>query len=287
MQNKTWTYLANGRRYRISLLHSPKKGYVVIYCGTRLIQIDFQVFTDTKYSFFIEDDLCHIHIQEQAGTLYYHFEIDNHADTGANRRRRSQFRKDLITSLLVFTGAITVFVLGALLFTSYQRYRQSIELTAALAQSGTLVPSYILNYSPPDGPLYQYRIGGKVYIEEVPNHLLGGLPLNHGEEYAVYCAADNPRKHLLRLDQPSESLRDKLFLRTLAAHRNAHPERAEDQLKCEVEQTFRSFGWKGLSHLYRQTVPPALNESFNRITYQKFIYSQPYQAKVDTVCNTH
>ena len=285
MNKKNWTYLANGHRHKIGMLHSPSKGYLVIYCGHRLVQIDFQVFTDSTYSFMVDDELCHIHLRKNSGTFNYGFEIDEKADTGANKRRRHQFRKDLAVTILVFGTAIILFASGAYLFTSYQRSRHLKEINEALSRSGITVPATIIKLADPPGFFYKYQVKDLVYFEKLPKDLLGGLPLLNGEMYSVHCAEQDPQLHILKLDQPDPQLLDILLLRTIAAHRNANPEIPASRLICEVNQTFQSFGWSGLSHIYRQNVAPEVNKNFNKITWQKLINTPEYQMKVDSICH--
>ena len=79
--------------------------------------IDFNVLQNKKYSFFINDELCDIHVERPKNQFAYGFEIDQKTHTPRNVNRKKQERKDLINSLifilfilLVITGTVLIFI---------------------------------------------------------------------------------------------------------------------------------------------------------------------------------
>ena len=120
MSQFTWTYIDdNGYRHRVGLFHGDHTGHLLIYCNTRIVVIDFSVTSSKNYSFFINDELCDIAIEEQDGKFSYGFKVDEITDTPRNRGRRkmiqSQHRQTLLIAV-VFLVILTLMVFLLLRF---------------------------------------------------------------------------------------------------------------------------------------------------------------------------
>ncbi len=117
MSQFTWTYIDdNGYRHRVGLFHGDHTGHLMIYCNTRIVVIDFSVRTSKNYSFFINDELCDIAVEEHDGKFLYGFKVDEITDTPRNRGRRkmirAEHRQTLILALCFLLAlAILVFLL--------------------------------------------------------------------------------------------------------------------------------------------------------------------------------
>jgi len=89
----------------------------MIYCNTRIVVIDFGVTSSKNYSFFINDELCDIAIEEKEGKFSYGFKVDEVTDTPRNRGRRKMIRTEhrqtflIIVSFLLILSLIVFFVL--------------------------------------------------------------------------------------------------------------------------------------------------------------------------------
>ena len=119
MSQMQWTYLDDrGGRYNVGLYHGSATGHLMIHCNGRIVVIDFNVFTNKKYSFLINDELCDLHVENNDGAFAYGLEINKDANTPANMRRKKRDRSDWIQSLLcaalLFSaiGLCVFFVLG-------------------------------------------------------------------------------------------------------------------------------------------------------------------------------
>ncbi len=112
----SWTYIARaGRPYQVQLYHGTRSGHLVIYVNKQIVLIDFSVRDSKDYSFFIEDDLCHIRLIRQRDRMHYQFEIDKEASTPANERRH-HFERQAWTKTLAWIAslglALFLFVFG-------------------------------------------------------------------------------------------------------------------------------------------------------------------------------
>jgi len=115
MSQFTWTYIGdNGALHRVGLFHGDETGHLMIYCNTRIVVIDFGVTTSKNYSFFINDELCEIAVEDDDGKFSYGFRVDEVTDTPRNRGRRKMIRTEhrqtfyiILTFLLILS--LTVF----------------------------------------------------------------------------------------------------------------------------------------------------------------------------------
>ena len=98
----TWTYVDDdGYAHKVGLFHGDNSGHLMVYCNTRIVVIDFNVLTSKKYSFFIDEELCDIAVEEKEGKFSYGFTIDQITDTPRNRGRRKMNRVQTRQTLLM------------------------------------------------------------------------------------------------------------------------------------------------------------------------------------------
>jgi hypothetical protein len=115
MSQFTWTYIDdNGYRHRVGLFHGDNTGHLMIYCNTRIVVIDFSVTSSKNYSFFINDELCDIAVEEQDGKFAYGFKVDEITDTPRNRGRRKMLRtehRQTFLAAVAFLGLLALILL--------------------------------------------------------------------------------------------------------------------------------------------------------------------------------
>ena len=110
MPNFHWTYVeGEGRTTKVGLFHGKKNGHVMIHCNAKVIIIDFNVRESKTYSFFINQELCEIELERKGDKFYYHFHINEEADTPLNRERKARERK-FWRQALIFMGALALFI---------------------------------------------------------------------------------------------------------------------------------------------------------------------------------
>ena len=115
MSQITWTYVADdGYRHKVGLFHGDNSGHLLVYCNTRIVVIDFGVQQSKNYSFFIDDELCDISIEENNGKFSYGFNIDQVTDTPRNRGRRKMIRSEYKYNLMI--GVAFILILAALVW---------------------------------------------------------------------------------------------------------------------------------------------------------------------------
>ncbi len=112
MSQITWTYIGDdGSRHKVGLFHGDNTGHLLVYCNTRIVVIDFGVRASKNYSFFINDELCDIEVEEKEGKFSYGFKIDEITDTPRNRGRRKMIRSEVLQSLIMGAAFLLIILL--------------------------------------------------------------------------------------------------------------------------------------------------------------------------------
>ncbi len=115
MSQITWTYVDDdGYHHQVGLFHGDSSGHLLVYCNSRVVVIDFSVTTSKNYSFFIDEELCDVAIEEKDGKFSYGFTIDQITDTPRNRGRR-KMNRDLTRQTIVMAFAFFL-VVSAVVF---------------------------------------------------------------------------------------------------------------------------------------------------------------------------
>ncbi len=115
MNQYQWTFLDNAeRRHTLGIAHSANSGHLVVHCNQQIVKIDFSVLEPKTFSFFVEDELCHLAIEgdKQSG-FTYKFHIDTEVDTPVNRDRKIKRITSARRNALTLTTM--VLVIGSLL----------------------------------------------------------------------------------------------------------------------------------------------------------------------------
>lgn len=113
MSQMTWTHIADdGSRHKVGLFHGNTTGHVLVYCNARIVVIDFNVSESKKYSFFINEQLFDLEIEEKEGKFSYGFKSDEIADTPYNKARRKEDRKQNKLVIILAIGFILMILLA-------------------------------------------------------------------------------------------------------------------------------------------------------------------------------
>jgi len=97
-----WTYLDDfGGQYNVGLYHGENSGHVMLYVNSSIVLIDFSVIKSKKYSLFLGEELCDLHLEEKNGNFSYGLVPNTHVDTLLNRKRKElDFKNNLKTCFL-------------------------------------------------------------------------------------------------------------------------------------------------------------------------------------------
>ena len=290
-----WTYLADsGKRHHIGLLHGAQSGHLLVHCNNNIILIDFEVLEDSKYSLFIDDQLCEISIERKGEQFYYGFEINSKADTPRNRQIKKLEKKHMIQSM-VFLGSLVLIILVVIFgVTRWSQKNDWEDISFKLKKMGLETNARILMASEEkttDFANYFFMVDGKPYSIKTnfPTEkvvvLENGMPLEPGDEFVVTYVPDNPRLNKIDYNRPTQKQIAIYQQRAIARHLELNPNMDPIDAKCFVNVAFEIKGIGGLADLYFQKASVEENPQHNSNSFGRLVRDIPFQKEIKEHCD--
>jgi len=274
-----WTYVGNKANSLIELKHFLESGNLVIFCNQHILLTDFDVFGDTEYSFFLEQELCRITIKKRPDNqLAYNFKIVEDIDTPLNRFRKKRSRKYLIQSLLAIGGVMLL--LATLIVGGY--FLNQYYVNKDLRENG-IAKSVQVRVEPHvhEGKFYNayytfnYRNRHQAKHLKLPINTAqelitpNGLPLHDRDEFLLTFSSVKPERHRLNFNVPTEkqvnTYRQRIF-------RKIDPDSLNVSYNdCFLKAVYQTKGTSGWADIFYQDVTPKTNKKHHRDSYQKLI----------------
>lgn len=293
MNHYTWTYLGDGgRNYRVGLLHSSKTGHLVIYIGSKIVQIDFKVFESKEYSFFIEEELVHINLERRGNEMYFTFNIDKKVDTPRNRFRHSLERKYFI-HLLIFLGVLALVVTGVVIIGKNAKKSETQRIEEVLAKGSKETVGRVLIKKLENNQSeisYQFVAGDKTItaqsiLQSEPLILLvNPMPLEQGDEFRVRYSPKKPYINEMLFSEPTPHQVELYQQRATAKHAKLNPEAPPRMTDCFVKTALGFDSLRALADIYFQDFKPAYNLEHNMETYAKLISNKIFLSQMEENC---
>ncbi len=291
MNHYTWTFVAGeGRNYNVGLFHSDKTGHLLIYIGSKIVTIDFRVFESKSYSFFIEDELCHIVLERKGNVMFYHFEVDKKADTPRNRVRHAierRFTLQMLVAIGIFVAVIASFAIWNPFEKTKLSHAEELLMRQGRETAGTVLVKK--NASVPEIS-YQFVANNQGFtvssgIQSQPLILLkNGMPLESGDEFTVLYVPSEPKISRINFGKPTERQIQIYQKRAVEKHLSLHPGEAPSIAACMVNAAYLLNGISGIADIYFQDTTPESNPDHNQTTYLRLTHGLPFQKKVEKDC---
>lgn len=293
MNHYTWTYLGDGgRNYRVGLLHSPKSGHLVIYVGSKIVQVDFKVFESKEYSFFIEEELVHINLERRGDEMFFTFNIDKKVDTPRNRFRHALERKYFI-HLLIFLGVLALLVTGVVFIGKNAKKSETQRIEEALARGSEETVGRVLIKKLAHGQSeisYEFVAGDKTItaqsiLQSEPLILfVNPMPLQQGDEFLVRYSPKKPHINEMLFSEPTPHQVELYQQRATAKHTKLNPEAPPGMTDCFIKTAFEFDSLRALADIYFQDFKPAYNLEHNLETYAKLTSNKIFLSKMEENC---
>lgn len=252
---------------------------MVVYCNNEVIAIDFGVKESGLYAFFIEEDLCEIRIERKKGKFKYSFESNQKVDTPFNRMRSQwmRFHKLQRTVAAVIVGLFAVGMAITMLH-QWQRNRHTEEKSVLYVGQRTTARLRI----EPDEKGVPYAVFSYVADGQIrkgrtplpPDLTTGnGLPLENGDEFAVYYLPQRPRICAVQWNEPMPELLEQYRQRVLQRLLAVQPNLSNADAGCLLDVVYETWELSGWADLWWQQTPPEQNARHNSATYADLIGS--------------
>lgn len=293
MNHYTWTYVGDGgRNYRVGLLHSTKTGHLLIYIGSKIVQVDFKVFESKEYTFFIEDELVHINLERRGNEMFFFFNIDKKTDTPRNRVRHALERK-YFYHLLIFLGVLGLLVTGVVIWGRNAKKSETERLEEMLAKGSQEAVGRVLVNKLDDNRSeisYQFVAGTQTItasslLQSEPLILLvNPMPLETGDEFRVRYSTRKPHINQMLFSEPTPKQIEVYKQRAAAKHAQLNPAAPPGMTECFVKSAFEHDSLRALADIYFQDSKPAYNLEHNLETYAKLTTNAAFLSKMETNC---
>lgn len=218
--------------------------------------IDFGVTESKSYSFFLDDELCEVHIERgQGNQFHYRCNLNREAATPLNQMRKASERKHWRQAIWLGGSLFGLAFILAVILTISMRPANPDLIKELKSRGGVRTTARIAQGKTPSVFVYSFQAGNKVYRGEIaPADTLTsfGLPVQAGDEFELRYVFDQPQFSYLDLARPSLA-QIKRYTNDLAAlHSQLHPELSSDQARCQVEAAYQLHGVTGFSRIYHQ-----------------------------------
>ena len=307
MAQAGWIYLDDaGRQHRVGLYHGDRSGHLAIFCNKKVVQVDLSVKETAMYSFFIEDELCEIHLIKGLNGLFsYEFKTNREVDTPLNRQRKAVRLLDNRRIAAMIAG-ILVFVAGMFVFNHYQKkWRMESTLTgrgitanltpeqtAQLQKDGktAIATFFIVETDGQKAAHYTFstangiQVSGKVSSESGPDVILPNrFRLMDRDEFEIWYLPQTPTVHRINFGNPQLITVRRYLEQAIEAEQLLHPERTPAHNRCVAETIYQVKSWKELATIV-QLAQHQGDEQQNQTAYNQLLNGEEVKQAVAGRC---
>lgn len=285
MNKQKWTHLSgNGKRTTIGVLHSPKLGHLLIYCGQKVVIAERNVFESKNFSFFLEEVLLRLKVIKTDAGFNYDFEIAKDVDTPLNLEKKAYDKKMIWQGALALIGVlafVAIVIGGGTLWHRHYLKKERETNGAFTTATITITPkpssfqvSYV--YGVKDRTFF-YTI--EYYAEPHPI-APNGFPIYEQDQFRVRYALQNPENHDLLFNEPTPHQLKVYQQRVQQVHQNIHPNLTDSSYcACLLEIAYDIKKLGGYLDFYHQKTPPSKNKKHNMKTYLELVNSGDFKNK--------
>lgn len=185
-----WIYLeGDGVKHHVELFHGRMKGHVLISCNGSILVTDFDVRQSKSYTFFINEELCKIHLNRKGLKFTYSFEIDKKTNTPLNQLRRERQNRYNVYLGLILLGFIVICSIVVAFNRKVHIERTGVDPWLAYSESNPNSDELHfggITYTLDDQLLINSSIGSDTYTKYLDGYIaINGWPFEVGQEYAV------------------------------------------------------------------------------------------------------
>ena len=282
-----WIYLeGEGVQHHVELFHGRRNGHVLLTCNGKVILTDFDVRRSNSYTFFINEEMCKVHLKQKGIKFKYSFEIDRKVDTPLNRIRKERSRKyNLYIALMFLLVIATAF--WSISFGKKMELESKRMAFGSAPKSGISTKIYGKLLETEDGYVIQTLLPNNELVTKLLSGIYGfnGWPLQDGQAYEVKLEGNSIIEILW--NNPNEQTLNEFRTKVLQdIHLDAFITYGYADVSCIIkiiEQQSTAFGLACMS--YAKT-SPSINAFANELFFERIMNSREMKANYDYVCTT-
>lgn len=222
--------------------------------------IDFDVFEDKTYTFFINDELCIVEVRKNGNGFTYEFKIDEEVDTPLNRWKKKKRKKASLESVLIFIGGSLVLIVMVIGFFNYVKMHKIKDLRRnglITTATFTIGEHQYLGKTYNAKAVYQFRRASYDihynFRTTGDSRLLtpAGVPVRTGDQFFVTFSNWHPDNYRLSFYRPTPQLVEQYRQRLMQQYFGDHPQQDLSRFHCMFDNTFITKGVSGLADLFK------------------------------------
>lgn len=257
-------------------MHGARSGNVMVYYNAKVLMVDFLVFGSRTFSFFLDEELYEIKIEQAGRGYHYSVQQNLEANTPSNQAIKKEDSKNKRIAWIFALGLVLAFAAILIWTKNYrekllvQKGKESYALFRVVEADDTLVVHY------------GFDVGYEKYISPAKEYqkyalLPNGLPLQDGDRIRVRFYPENPDLHRLDYFTIPDTQIDRYINTVLKVHAGLNAEDSEEKLRCQLQLAYQLKGVEGLALFYHQQTAEEENKRFNNNAFHRFTRELPYQ----------
>lgn len=275
-----WTVLGNGgRKFKVGLYHGEESGHLVVHCNSRILLVDFGVKASKSYSFFLDDDLIELKIEQVADGFRYACELNTEADTPLNRQRQAVEKKHWRWVGWVALSLVAFIALAIWLISPGGPDKDwQAQQARLLKGEGTIAKMRLTK----DKSRWRYSfladdkvMEGRLLNQDTLNPF--GFSLQDGDELQIRYLPGHPKQFVIDWGQPTPRQLQRYSEWVGQYHQSLHPDLAVRQIRCQLQLAYDLEGLAGLAAFMQQVTPPSQSPDHNRDSYLRLIRSPEFK----------
>jgi hypothetical protein len=282
-----WIYLeGEGVQHHVELFHGRRNGHVLLTCNGKVILTDFDVRQSKSYTFFINEEMCKVHLKHKGIKFKYSFEIDRKVDTPLNRIRKERSRKyNFYVALIFILVVLTAF--WSISFGKKMELESKRIAFSSAPETGITPKIYGKLLEIEEGYAIQTLLPNNESVIKPLSGFYGfnGWPLQDGQAYEVKLEGNSIIEILW--NKPDEQTLNEFRNKVLQdIHLDSFNEYGYTDGSCIIkiiEQQSTAFG---LACMYYAKTSPDINAFANEVFFERIMNSREMKANYDYVCTT-
>ncbi len=282
-----WIYLeGEGVQHHVELFHGRRNGHVLLTCNGKVILTDFDVRQSKSYTFFINEEMCKVHLKHKGIKFKYSFEIDRKVDTPLNRIRKERSRKyNFYIALMFILVVVTAF--WSISFGKKMELESKRIAFGSAPKMGITTKIYGKLLEIEEGYAIQTLLPNNESVTKPLSGFYGfnGWPLQDGQAYEVKLEGNSIIEILW--NKPDEQTLNEFRNKVLQdIHLDSFNEYGYTDVSCIIkiiEQQSTAFG---LACMYYAKTSQDINAFANEVFFERIMNSKEMKANYDYVCTT-
>lgn len=301
MQQQKWLFYGQLKQHTIQVLHEISSSEVKIFLNNLcLYHQKIKPQKNKSFSFFVDEELCIVDIVFDNQQYSYNFTSPEYSTSKLSKQKKQNEKKIAAAFALVSILFFGIFLYFVFNFINANKSNISYK-KGGLSTIATIIYSQTKlakTYNSGNKKIqinadthYSFSVNNNLYYGGInTNNLAGSFSINPNDEFMVFFDPNNPNKHQLMLNMPSNSQINKFkqAARSTCVLQNLNNFNYDtlavaQYCTCLSYYAYENYGIDGLQNMNAEGLTPLQNKNYNSLTYKAFL-KQKTMNEADSIC---